>query len=138
MLVTASGMTLTPFRIQGVGAMKIVIEDVQKMNLLGLMLANIMERNLTNPTKQQAIRQIQGDVVIRAGEMVITLRFENNTIHIFRGAVDRPRAAIHGSLDTLMRLSLGGGMIRPVLTSKLKPQGNLFLLLKLRRLLQIE
>jgi hypothetical protein len=116
----------------------VIIQDAPSMNLLGLILASILERNLVDPRRKQIFEKLSGDVVVQAGEMVVTLAFDQGKLAVSRGAVARPKASIRGSLDTLMRLSLGGGMVGPTLSGRLKPRGNLLLLLKMRRLLCVD
>jgi len=116
----------------------VTIDDPPSMNLLGLILASILERNLADPARQRGAARLRGDVVVQAGEMVVTLSFAEGGVTVRRGAAEHPRAAVRGSLDTLMGLSLGRGMVGPVLAGRLKPRGSLLQLWRIRRLLQVE
>lgn len=116
----------------------VTIDDPPRMNLLGLILGNIIERNLADPARQRGAARLRGDVVVQAGEMIVTLSFAESGVTVRRGAAARPRAAVRGSLDTLMGLALGRGMVGPVLAGRLKPQGSLLQLLRMRRLLRVE
>ena len=116
----------------------VVIDDPPRMNLLGLILGDIMQRGLERPENQRRFARLApADVVVRAGEMAVTLRFEEHQLVVRRGAAERPRAQVAGALDELMALSLGGGMVGPWLAGRLKTRGSLLLLLKMRRLMQV-
>jgi hypothetical protein len=116
----------------------VVIDDPPRMNLLGLILGDIVQRGLERPENQRRFaRLVPASVVVRAGEMAVTLRFEEQRLVVQRGAAERPRAQVAGALDELMALSLGGGMVGPWLAGRLKTRGSLLLLLRLRPLLQV-
>ena len=116
----------------------VTIDDPPRMNLLGLILANIMERNLANdPDVKRRFEKLAADVVVRAGEMVVTLKFGEGGVRVKRGMEGKARAQVSGSLDALVRMALGGGMVGPVIAGRLKPKGSLLLLLRLRRLLRV-
>ena len=116
---------------------RVVVDDPARMNLLGLILAGIIERNLQDAAALRRFQGIEADVVVQAGQMVVTLHFQRGHLRVARGEVQRPRARVAGSLDALMSLSLGGGMVGPWLSGRLKTRGSLLLLLRLRRLLQV-
>lgn len=119
-------------------APRVTIDDPPRMNLLGLILGDIMERSLADPDRRRRYAAlVPAEVVVRAGEMTVTLGFEREALVVRRGAAERPRAQVAGSLDALMDLSLGGGMVGPWLTGRLKTRGSLLLLLRLRPLLQV-
>jgi len=75
--------------------------------------------------------------VVQASGMVVTLGFEPDVLRVTRGAAERFRSRVEGSLDTLMALSLGGPMVGPWVAGRLKTRGSLLLLFKLRPLLQV-
>lgn len=107
------------------------------MSLLGLLLGSIIQRNLADADKLKRFAGINGAVEVHAGQMVVTLHFEGGKLTISRGAADSPRATVRGSLQTLMGLSLGSGMVGPWLSGRLKAQGSLLMLLKLKPLLAV-
>jgi hypothetical protein len=107
------------------------------MSLLGLILGSLLERNLAQPEVQRGARALAGDVVVQAGKMTVSLRFDGGDITVVRGAVEQPRAQVVGSLEALMNLALGGGMVGPWLSGRLKTRGSLITLLRMRRLLQV-
>lgn len=113
----------------------VIIDDPQRMNLLGLILANIIERNLSQPPLLQRFEKLSGSLNVQARKMEISLTFEGGKLVVSREKAESPRAAVSGELDALMGLSLGGGMVGPWLTGRLKTKGNLFFLLKIKPLL---
>jgi hypothetical protein len=115
----------------------VTIDDPPRMSLLGLILGSILTRNLDDPRRQRVAARLRGEIVVQAGEMVVTLSCRGDEVRICRGASDRPRAAIRGELHTLIDLALGGGMIGPVLAGRLRPRGSLSTLLRLRSLLRV-
>jgi hypothetical protein len=118
----------------------ITIDNPPRMNLLGLILGSLVERNLERDEKLRRrfakLAAARVDIVVEAGRMAVTLRFAEGGLVIKRGAEPGARAAVSGSLDALMGLALGGGMVRPVLSGALKPRGSLRLLLAMKRLLR--
>jgi hypothetical protein len=121
----------------GENRMSVTIDDPPRMNLLGLILGGIIERNLEDPAKRGRFDKLAASVVVRAGEMAVTLAFDRGALVISRGAGENPKAQVNGSLSALMGLSLGGGMVGPWLAGRLKTRGSLLLLLKLKPLLQV-
>jgi hypothetical protein len=112
------------------GAMsEVTIHDPERMNLLGLILGSLIERNVAgDPELKRRFDRLEGAVAVTAGRMAITLRFGRGSLTVERGAAAGTRASVRGSLDTLMGLSLGKGMVGPFLSGKLKARGTLFLL----------
>ncbi len=116
---------------------RVTIEDPPRMNLLGLILASVIERNLEDADKLRRCEKLKGNVVVAAGEMVVTLKFDGGGVSVARGAQEPCRARVQGRMDALIELALGGGMVGPWLAGRLKTKGSLVLLLKMRRLMQV-
>jgi hypothetical protein len=116
---------------------RVTIDEPARMSLLGLIIGNVLERNLDKPELLRRAERVRGDVVVQAGEMVVTLVFAGGPVTVRRGRVERPRASVQGSLGAFTDLATGGGMIGPVLRGRLKPRGSWLMLLKLRKLLQV-
>jgi len=115
----------------------VTIDDPPRMNLLGLILGSVLERNLQQPALQRRATSLRAEVLVQAGEMVVTLAFEGAKVVVRRGRTARPKASVRGSLGALTDFALGGGLVGPVLRGRLKPRGSLLLLLRLRKLLQV-
>ncbi len=116
----------------------VTINDPPTMNLLGLLLANIIQRNLDNEAKLKRFQSMSGALEVHAGQMCVTLTFADGHMTVSRGPADSPRATVSGAMDTLLGLALGGGMVGPWLAGRIKTRGNLFMLLKLKPLLAAE
>ncbi len=116
---------------------RVTIDDPARMNLLGLILGSVLERNLEKPEIERRAARLRAAVAVQAGEMVVTLAFQGGPVQVRRGRPERPRAAVQGSLGALTQLALGGGLVGPVLRGRLKPRGSWLLLLRLRKLLQV-
>jgi hypothetical protein len=109
---------------------RVTIEDPPNMNLLGLLLASLVERQAARAEHARRLQRLRGDLVVEAGRMTITLVFGAGHVTIRRGASDRPRAWVKGSLDALLGVSLGRGMVGPWLRGTLRTRGSLPLLLR--------
>ncbi|MDY0003078.1 MAG: hypothetical protein RBU30_17395 [Polyangia bacterium] len=118
-------------------AQRVVIDDPPTMSLLGLLLGSIIARRAESPGGQKKLAKLKGDVVVEAGQMVITMRFAEGKVTISRGAVEGPRARVKGSMDALMKISLGGGMVGPWLAGRIKTQGSLPMLLGVMPLMKV-
>ena len=116
---------------------QLIIEDRERMNLLGLMLGGVIARNLAHPEVAALARKLSGSLAVTAGKMTITLRFDRGPVTVIRGAADRPRARIKGSLDGLLQVSLGRGPIRSFLAGELSFKGSPFFALKTLPLMRV-
>lgn len=123
--------------MQALSVSPVQIEDRARMNLLGLMLADVIVRNLEDPIKKRRFDRLAATVVVKTGEMSVTLCFEKGALRVCRGSIRNSTAHVRGSLPALLGLSLGKSMIWPVLTGKIRVGGNLFKLLKLKTLLTV-
>lgn len=115
---------------------RVTIVDPPTMSLLGLLLGSLVERRAADPTMARKIARLRGDVVVEAGKMVITLSFRQGQVSVSRGACQTPRARVSGSMEALLRIALGGGMVAPWLQGRIRTQGNLLLLLRMMPLLR--
>jgi hypothetical protein len=117
-------------------AVEIVIEDRDRMSLLGLMLGDLIARNLGRPEGAALARRLRGSVGVVAGRMAITLGFEGERVVLRRGLDARLRARVSGSLDGLLQVSLGRGPIRSFLAGEVSIKGNPLFVLKLLPLMR--
>ena len=120
-----------------VGKCSVAVEDPQKMNLLGLLLANVVERALENPKTQRKCGPMKGDVQVKAGRMSVRLRFNQGRVEVVRASDAGARASVRGDLETLTDVSLGGGVVRHFLSRRLRVAGNVLFLLKTLPFLRI-
>ena len=113
------------------------IEKRDEMSLLGLMLGEVLEANLSRPRGAALARQMRGSVGVRAGGMTVTIRFDRGRVALVRGLDPKVTARVKGSLDALLQVSLGRGAIRSFLTGEIGFGGNPFFLLKVLPLMRV-
>jgi ubiquinone biosynthesis protein UbiJ len=114
----------------------VVLEAPETMNLLGLLLRSILERNLADPAKAGRAARLKGEVAVRGGKMRVTLRFAPEGVTITRAAAARPRARVEGSLAAFLGVAQGKGIVSAWLSGRLSAKGNLLFLLKIMPLLR--
>ncbi len=115
---------------------RVVLDQPETQNLLGLLLRNMLEVNLADEANYNRIRGTKGDVQVQAGDMVITLRLDGQGLTIISGAQDQPKASVRGGMGAFLNVARGGGVVGPVLSGHIKIKGNPLLLLKLMPLLR--
>jgi ubiquinone biosynthesis protein UbiJ len=115
---------------------RVVIADPERMNLLGLILRSILERNLESAACQRMAARLEGRIGVKAGEMAVTLECHAGSFRIVRGWEGSAQARVRGELGSFVRIATGGGLARPVLTRKIGFSGNPLLLLRLTALLR--
>lgn len=119
----------------------VTIEQAPRMNLLGLMLGQLLERNLARPELAARAAKIAGSVAVQVGEMGVTLGFDQGRVTVTRGAREGATARVSGAMPDLLALALGGpggGLLGLWLSGRLRTRGSLLLLLKLKPLLQAD
>lgn len=114
----------------------VVVEAPETMNLLGLLLRSILERNLADPAKAGRAARLRGEVAVRGGKMRVTLRFAEGGVTITRVPAARPRARVEGSLPAFLGVAQGKGLASAWLSGRLSAKGNLLFLLKILPLLR--
>jgi len=115
----------------------VVMQDPERMNLLGLILKSILEINLTEEKKARKAAKIRGKIGVQAGEMKVTLHCDSGKFKIVRGHEEKSNARVRGGLKPFLEIALGGGLVQPVIDGEVKIGGNPFLLLKLIPLLRV-
>jgi hypothetical protein len=117
---------------------RVVLDHPETQNLLGLLLRTILENNLSDEAIYARVRAVRGEVQVQAGEMVITLRFEEGRVTIVSGPSESPRASVRGDMGAFLGVARGTGVVGPFLSGAVKIGGNPLLLLKLIPLLQVK
>jgi hypothetical protein len=107
-----------------------------EMNLLGYFLKSLIEKNIQTQIGKRTFIKMKGRILINASGMEVSLDFSNDKLEISVGRLEKPSASVKGQLNTLLNIALGKGMIRPVLTGKLKVTGKIWRLLPLIKLLK--
>jgi len=112
------------------------VENPASLNLLGLFVRDLVERNLAHPQAAARARRLRGRVALKAGRMAVTLCFRDGEVALERGAAGRANAAVEGNLAAFLRLGLGQNPVQAVLTRQVRVRGNLWLLLRMMPLLR--
>ena len=107
------------------------------MSLLGLLMGSIIERRAALPECTKRIEKLRGSLVVEAGTMTISLRFADGKVTILRGAAEGARARVIGSMQALLNVSLGKGMVGPWLSGRIKTKGSLIMLLRVLPLMRV-
>lgn len=118
--------------------MEVILDRPETMNLLGLILKMIMDRNLSEARMAGIARNTRGNLQIGAGLMKATLCFEGERVVIQRDWAVPRRAKVAADLDTFLAIGLGGNPVLPFLRGKVKVGGNLLWMLKLMPLFQVK
>ena len=116
---------------------RVVLDHPETQNLLGLLLQNMLEANLSDDATHDRVRKVRSDVQVQAGQMVVTLRLDGGRLTIISGPTDAPKARVSDGMATFLSVARGSGFVGPVLSGRIKVGGNLLLLLKLMPLLQV-
>lgn len=116
------------------------VHDARRMNLLGLMMADLLEARIARPVGRDLLAKLCGTVVVRGGSMTITLNFARGRVSIERGdrtASDgrRADASIRGTLAAMLDVACGELPVGAVLGGRLRVAGHPLLLWRLRALL---
>ncbi len=109
----------------------VTVKDPENMNLLGLLMKGFFENRLQNETVARKARDLHGAYHITAGQMDVTLVFEEGSIAIEKGRSRTPLASIKGPMDSLLGMITGKGYIWPVMSFKVRIGGNPLALLPL-------
>lgn len=114
---------------------KVSIDQAEHMNLLGLLLAGFLRKQLTNPRLARKASRMRGAFGVQAGRMAITLTFAPEGIRISKGFAPKTRARILGSMEEMIALVAGSGStiaaVIAVLEGRIGIRGNPFALLGL-------
>ena len=119
-------------------AERVVVEDPEHTNLLGLLMKDLAASNIAKESTYERVRDMEGDIQVRAGDMVVTMRFGGGQLRIIDGEQKNPRARVQGSMPALLSVVTGGGMVGPLLSGAIKIGGNPFTLLKVLPLIQAQ
>lgn len=113
------------------------IERSESMNLLGLILANIIQKNLKHQGIINTINNYVCSINIHAGRMKANITFSKGEVVIRKGFLDNADAYVKGSLNAFIDLGLRRNILKRVLKGDVKIGGNIFKLLPLLKILSI-
>jgi hypothetical protein len=114
---------------------RIHLPEPERTNLLGLLMRGMLENRLADDRLAARARALRGDVRVQAGAMAIILRFGPEGLTILRDGEGEPSAWVRGTMNALLGLVTGGGLVAPVLSRRVRFGGNLLLLLRMLPLL---
>jgi len=112
---------------------EVLVHERNRINLLGLILADFLTRQLGEggPAQRKRIEGLAGTLRLVADGMLIFVEFADR-ITISRDRPDaRASASVTGEMSALVGLMAGKGWLKAVLTGRIGFRGNLFLLLRL-------
>lgn len=111
---------------------RVKVDDPEHMNLLGLLLAGFLGKQLTHPKLARRAGKLRGGFGVQAGRMAITITFAADGIHISKGLEHKTRARISGSMQEMVDLVAGDGgtvaAVIAVLEGRIGIRGNPFAL----------
>jgi hypothetical protein len=114
----------------------VTLEHPEAQSLLGLLLRDLLRANLADDALRQHIREARGEIEVRAGEMVVTMRIRDGSVTIVDGPSDKPRAGVAGSMSAFLGVALGGGIVKPFVSGAISVRGDPFFLLKMLPLIR--
>jgi hypothetical protein len=105
--------------------MNVTIADPERMSMLGLMLASLLERRLAGRVPARLARFLRGTIVVNASGMQVTLSFDGSGVEVSREPPPgRPTAEIKGSLAGMLDAALGRDRVRHFLSGDLRVRGR--------------
>lgn len=113
------------------------IEKPESMNLLGLILASMIKKNLENQENSRLVEKLSSSINIKAGRMKANLRFKDGEILIGRGFSNNADASVSGTLVAFIDIGLKRNLLSRFFKGHVKIGGNVFKLLPLLKLLSI-
>lgn len=121
---------------EGEGRVRVVLDQPERQTLLGLLMKGMIEANLASGAHDDSLRGVEGDIEVRAGDMVATLRLGKGVVTILAGPAEKARARVKGDMAAFLGVASGGGLVGPLLRGEIGFGGNPFLLLKLLPLIK--
>lgn len=116
----------------------VVLEEPTRMNLLGLILAQVLERQLAVRSRARWVRGLRGDVLVRSGGMAVTMVFDGSGgVRLRREAPVRATATLEAPLDVLADLTLGRHLLTHAARRSFCLRGNPLTLLRVWLLLRV-
>lgn len=115
---------------------RVVVDQPERQNLLGLLMQNILAANLADEAKYARVRTTKADIQVQAGEMIVTLRLDDGKMTIIEGPTESPKASVRGDMAALLSVASGGGIVGPFFRGDVRASGNVLLLLKILPLIR--
>ena len=96
------------------------VAELGRTSILTLMLKQVLDRSLQDPSKSRAMQNRVLTVRVRARRMKTTLFFEANRVRAEDGTHGRPDLEIAGELPALLSVALGASAVRAFLARRLR------------------
>jgi ubiquinone biosynthesis protein UbiJ len=104
---------------------QVFVADLERANLLELMLGSVLRRTLASESGRAHARALAGPVAIEAGGMQATLTFRAGDVSIARNGGGRAEARVRGSLAAVLDAALGRRRLAHVLNGDLRVTGSI-------------
>ena len=105
--------------------MPVVVEDLPHMNLLGLFLRGLLERQLEDPVVARKLEGVRGHLGIQAAGMGLVLQFEGANVVMRMGEDLHARATVSGPMAPLVDILVGRYPLGAVLSRRIRVEGDL-------------
>lgn len=105
--------------------MPVVVEDLAQMNLLGLFLRGLLERQLADPAVARRLEGVQGGLAIHAAGMDLVLDFDGPLVRVRLRGDSQVKAWVSGPMAPLVDILVGRYPLGAVLTRKVRVGGDL-------------
>ncbi len=111
------------------------IPDLPRANLLALLLVGLLEASASDARAVARLARLCGTVRVQAGTMAVLLVFDGHGVEVRPDRGEPARATLRGSMAGLVAMVTGGGLVAPVLAGRVRPSGDVLLLLRMAPLL---
>ncbi len=115
---------------------RVVVDDPRTMCLLGLLMRDLLARNLARDTLYEKVKHLETVVQVGAGDMTVTMQFSGGRLRITEGGTHSARARVRGSFAAMLDIVTGKGILGPVLQGRIEIAGNPLVLLKILPLIR--
>lgn len=116
--------------------MQIQLREPERLSLVAFFLRDLLQNRLHEQKALAVAQSLKAEIAFSASGMEITLRFDGTSVAILPGKQPGANASISGELNELLDVALGANYIPLLLAGKIKIAGNLFILLKLLKVLR--
>jgi putative sterol carrier protein len=110
---------------------KVKTGDPGTLNVAGLIIKELIETNLANPSKLDRVKSMDTLLGIRASGMCLSIRFKGGEVSIENGFPVKPNVTISADIGDFVSLGAGSLNPLPILTGRIKLGGNVFKLIPL-------
>ena len=115
------------------------VDNKSSMSILGLILKNIVDKNIADPKVYAKISRVKSIINIQAGRMKVHLLMNRGELEVKPGWHPQPTARVSGSMDAIMNIGKGHFHKVPLdfFTLNFKVGGNVFAMLPLLSIMKM-